>query len=257
VTEQSICLHNGPLDDLAHQWSAVFQGGPRACLDGAAALVAGGLERFRVDRIRVSVPRGAMCRRTAAYDIRQTRRLCPDDVVRIGIPRTRPAVAAVRGALWAKTDRQATYLLTLTVQQGLARPEDLGNEALRIRRDRRRHLLHEVIGELIGGARSLGELDVARELRRRGLPPPSRQCLRRNSQGRYFLDLYWSDWHLVVEVDGIHHAWIENVVGDALRQNSLAISGDTVLRLPLLGLRLQPDDFFDQIEAALRTNGWS
>jgi len=203
------------------------------------------------------VPRGAKCRRTAAYDIRQTRRLDNDDIVAIGIPRTRPAVAAVRGALWAKTDRQATYLLTLTVQQGLARPEDLGHEALRIRRDKRRNLVHEVVNELIGGARSLGELDVSRELRRRGLPPPSRQALRRDRRGRYFLDLSWPDWHLVVEVDGIHHAWVENVVADALRQNSLAIAGDTVLRLPLLGLRLQPDDFFDQIETALRTNGWS
>jgi len=46
------------------------------------------------------------------------------------------------------------------------------------------------------------------------------------------------------------------VVADALRQNSLAIAGDTVLRLPLLGLRLCADDFLDQIEEALRSNGW-
>jgi very-short-patch-repair endonuclease len=61
----------------------------------------------------------------------------------------------------------------------------------------------------------------------------------------------------VVEVDGIHHTWVENVLGDALRQNSLAIAGDTVLRLPLLGLRTCADEFFDQIEEALRANGWS
>jgi very-short-patch-repair endonuclease len=61
----------------------------------------------------------------------------------------------------------------------------------------------------------------------------------------------------VVEVDGIQHTWAENVVGDALRQNSLAIAGDTVLRVPLLGLRLNPDDFFNQIEEALTANGWS
>ena len=61
----------------------------------------------------------------------------------------------------------------------------------------------------------------------------------------------------VVEVDGIHHTWAQNVVGDALRQNSLAIAGDTVLRLPLLGLRLCADDFYAQIEEALRVNGWA
>jgi hypothetical protein len=36
----------------------------------------------------------------------------------------------------------------------------------------------------------------------------------------------------------------------------LTLDGDVVLRLPLLGLRLQPDDFFQQIEWALRKQGY-
>ncbi|WP_261376704.1 hypothetical protein [Nocardioides sp. J9] len=60
---------------------------------------------------------------------------------------------------------------------------------------------------------------------------------------------------MVVEVDGIHHSWVENVVGDALRQNALVLDGDRVLRLPLLGLRLQPDEFFAQIAVALGVAG--
>ncbi len=253
--DQSVCLHNGPVTDAQHQWAAVFQGGPRAKLDGASALVAGGLERYTVDRLRVSVPRGAQARRTARYDVRQTRRWRSDDLAPSGVPRARPAAAAVRGALWAVSDRQATYLLTVTVQQGLASAEAIGAEALIVTRDKRRLLIQAVVGELMGGARSLGEVDVARELRKRGLPAPTRQAVRKDRRGRYFLDLYWPEWRLVVEVDGIHHSWAENVVSDALRQNTLAIAGDTVLRLPLLGLRLRPDDFFEQIEAALRANG--
>jgi very-short-patch-repair endonuclease len=213
------------------------------------------LERYEVNRVRVSVPRGARIRRTRVYDIRQTRRWSATDVVSPGIPRTRPEVAAVRGALWAVSDRQAAYLLTLTVQQGLASPDQIGQELLRIRRDKRRLLLHAVVNDLLDGSRALGELDVARELRRRGLPPPDRQVLRRDRRNRYYLDLYWPTWRLVVEIDGIHHTWAENVVGDALRQNALALDGDTVLRLPLLGLRLCPDEFFDQIERALVAGG--
>jgi very-short-patch-repair endonuclease len=114
-----------------------------------------------------------------------------------------------------------------------------------------------VISDLLDGARSLGELDVARELRRRGLPEPNRQVLRKDNKKRYYLDLYWDDYGLVVEIDGIHHTWVENVVGDALRQNSLVITGDVVLRLPLLGLRLQPDAFYDQIREALVARGWN
>jgi very-short-patch-repair endonuclease len=257
IGDQSICVHTGPLSPEGHRWAAVFQGGPRAMLDGASSLEAEGLERFSLPRVRVSVPRGAKVRRNRRYDIRQTRRWSADDLVPSGIPRTRRSVAAIRGALWAATDRQATYLLALVVQQGMARPEDLGVELLRIRRDKRRLLLSVIVNDLLDGARSLGEMDMVRELRRRGLPAPDRQVLRQDSKKRYFLDLYWEDYGLVVEIDGIHHAWVENVVGDALRQNSLVITGDVVLRLPLLGLRLQPDDFFDQIADALIARGWS
>jgi very-short-patch-repair endonuclease len=251
IGDQSVCLHNGPMTDDSHRWSAVFQGGPSACLDGASALIASGLTRFDVDRHRVSVPRGARVRRTRLYDIRQTRRLRPEDRASTGIPRTRAPVAAVRAGLWAATDRQAAYVVTLTVQQGLASPEQIGRALLAVRRDKRRQLLHELVNDLVDGARALGELDVVRELRRRGLPLPQRQVLRRDARGRYYLDLYWPDHRLVVEIDGIHHAWAENVVGDALRQNSLVLAGDMVLRLPLLGLRLEPDDFFSQIGRAL------
>lgn len=73
----------------------------------------------------------------------------------------------------------------------------------------------------------------------------------------YYLDLHGPQWRLVLEVDGIHHAWAENVVGDALRQNALALQGETVLRLPLLGLRLEPDEFFGPVEEALRRAGWA
>lgn len=256
LSDQAVCLHNGPVDDVGHRWAAVLQGGPRAQLDGASSLVAAGLQRFETPQVRVSVPRGARIRRTPAYDIRQTRRWSSADLVPTGIPRTRNDVAAVRGALWARTDREATYLLTLAVQQGLAPPEQLGEQVLRIRRDKRRLLLHTVVLDLLGGARSLGEIDVGRELARRGFPPPDRQVLRRDSRNRYYLDLYWRDYRLVVEVDGIHHTWAENVVGDALRQNVLSLDGDTVLRLPLLGLRLEPDAFFAQIGAGLVAGGW-
>lgn len=257
VGDQSVCLHTGDPSTEGLHWAAVFQGGPRAHLDGVSALVVAGLARFTEGRVRVTVPRGARVRRTAKFNIRQTRRWDAGDVVSGGIPRSRPAVAAVRGALWAASARQATLVLTMVVQQGIAPADEIGIELLRVRRDKRRSLLHAVVLELLDGAGSLGELDVVRLLRRRGLPRPDRQVLRKDGRRRYYLDLYWKRWKLVVEIDGIQHAWAENVVSDALRQNALSVSGDTVLRLPVLGLRLQPEDFLDQIEAALIAGGWS
>ena len=255
VGSQSVALHTGPLSQEGLFWAAVFEAGPRAMLDGAAALVASGLEHFRLDRIRVSVPRGARVRRLRGVDVRQTRRWEADDQMSSGVPRTRPEVAAVRAALWARSNRQAALLLTMTVQQGLATAEQVGTAMLRIRRDRRRAFAHGVILDLIGGVRSLGELDVVRECRARGIPPPSRQVVRRTSNGTYYLDLVWDRWGLVVEVDGIQHQWAGQVVGDALRQNAVTLTNATVLRLPLLGLRVAPDEFFAQVVAALEAAG--
>jgi len=256
VADQVVCLHTGALPEPALHWAAVLQGGPRAHLDGVTALIASGLKRFDESRIRVSVPRGARVRRTRRFDIRQTRRWSAEDVIATGVPRTRPEVAAVRGALWARSDRQAALILTMAVQQGLATPSLLADAALALKRDRRRRLVQAVVLDLLGGARSLGEIDVARECRRRGLPEPSRQVLRRDRARRYYLDVYWDEWDVVLEIDGIQHAWAENIVGDALRQNSVAITSVTVLRLPLLGLRTHPDAFFEQISDALVAAGW-
>ncbi len=250
-------VETGPLRDGARWWAAVLEGGPRAFLDGEAALLAAGLQHFEARKIRVSVPRGARIRhRGSVCDIRQTRRWRPDDVVGDGgVPRAVPAVAAVRAALWAMTDRQATLLLTMAVQQQLVDVVQLAEQMLRIRRDRRRSMIHTLLIDLAGGVRSLGELDVLRGCRERGIPEPDQQALRRTPTGTYYLDFRWSRWRVALEVDGIQHTWIEEVVPDALRQNSIVLAGDVVLRLPVLGLRVCPDVFFDQITAALVAAG--
>lgn len=256
VGRQTICLHCGPLDIEAREWVAVLEAGPRAFLDAGSALRRLGLKGYDTPGIRISVPRGArIYRRVSGVDIRQTRRWSPKDLANTGIPCARVAVAAVRAALWARSDRQAALVLTMVVQQGLATAEMIAVELLLVRRDKRRPFVHGVMLDLIGGVRSLGELDVVRECRRRGLPEPSKQVIRRGRNGKYYLDLYWDEWRLVVEVDGIQHSWAANLVGDAVRHNDISLQGATVLRLPVLGLRVEPDTFFAQIEEALVANG--
>ncbi len=257
VGHQCLVLHTGPLVQEAREWLAVLDAGPRACLDGASSLIRAGLKNYDVDRIRVSVPRGVPVRSMEGVDVRQTRRLRLDDLSDDRLPRTRTPVAAVRAGLWARTDRQAGLLVSMAVQQRLTSPAELAVEMMRVRRDRRRMLLNELVVEIGGGAESLGEIDVARECRSRGLPEPTRQSARKGPNGRWFLDVEWKRYGVVVEVDGIQHAWAQHVVGDALRQNELAIAGALVLRLPLSGLRWAPDEFYAQVESALRSRGWS
>lgn len=255
VHSQSIAVHTGPLSRCGHHWAAVFEAGGRGCLDGVSALIASGLEHFTEDTIRVSVPRGVLARRADGVEIRQTRRLAAGDVAPSGIPRTRPEVAGVRAALWARSDKQAALLLTMVVQQRLTTAERLGAQAMRVSRDGRRLLITAVISDLLGGVRSLGEHEFAQMCRARGLPEPSRQVVRRAPDGRWYLDVCWEEWGVVVEVDGIQHEWAVNVVADALRHNAIALERAIVLRLPLLGLRVAPDGFFEQIVEALVGQG--
>jgi len=163
------------------------------------------------------------------------------------------------------TDKQAALVLTMTVQQGLATAESIGKEMLKVRRDRRRGLVQAVILDLLGGVRSLGELDVARECRRRRLPEPSRQVVRRGRNGHYYLDVYWDQFRIVVEIEGFHHLLPGVAIADSLRQNQLTLDRDRVLRIPVLGLRVaEAEDglrvaeaaFLDQVEELLRRHGW-
>lgn len=256
VWTRSICLHTGEVTTLGRQWAAVFEGGDRGMLDGESSLIASGLKNYTSSVHRVSVPRGVKPLRGTGLDVRRTRRWSADDKVATGVPRTRVPVAAVRAAMWAVSDKQAALLLTMPVQQGMTTADLTGQALLAVKRDRRRELMHAVVLDLLGGVRSLGELDFARECRRRGLPEPDRQAVRKGKDGRYYLDVCWDDFRLVVEIDGIHHTWATEVVPDALRQNEVALGKATVLRLPLLGLRVAADEFFDQVERGLRDGGW-
>jgi len=256
VWSRSVCLHTGDVSALGRQWAAVFEGGHRAMLDGETSLIASGLTNYQSSVLRVSVPRGVKPLRGAGLDIRRTRRWSGGDLVATGVPRTRVPVAAVRAAMWARSDKQASLLLLMPVQQGMTTPELIGRALLAVRRDRRRELMHAVVNDMLGGVRSVGELDFARECRRRGIPEPDRQVVRRGKDGRYYLDVCWDDFGLVVEIDGIHHSWAASVVPDAIRQNEVALGRATVLRLPLLGMRVAADEFFDQVERGLRDGGW-
>ncbi|GAA5124898.1 hypothetical protein GCM10023339_47170 [Alloalcanivorax gelatiniphagus] len=255
VHSQVVAVHLGPLPVLGTLWAAVLEGGPQAYLDGASALLAEGLTGFTWDVVRVSVPMASRARAAPGLQVVRTRRHDPRVVVRSGVPRARPDVAAVHAAIWARSDKQAALLLTMPVQQRLTTAERIGQSLLAVHRDNRRRLMHATVLDLIDGVRSISEAEFAAECRRRGLPEPTRQVVRRGKDGTSYLDVCWEEWGVVVEVDGIQHTWATNVVHDALRHNAVTLDGSVVLRLPLLGLRVAADDFFAQIELALRDRG--
>lgn len=253
---QTVVLHNGPLPPAARRWVAVLEGGPRAAVSGVTALQEAGIDVLGDATVHVIVARGSRRVRLNGVHFHESRRWNEADVRRDGIPRVIAPVAAVHAALWARTDREATLLLTLAVQQRKATPAELHDAAVSVRRDRRRALLTGVISELAGGVRSLNELDVARAMRSRGLPEPSRQHLRRRPSGHQYLDAEFEEYAVTVEIDGPQHDEPAARLDDLVRDVGLAAEGRTVVRIPMVAWRLGEARVLDALEELFGSRGW-
>lgn len=238
----------------ARWWWAIWESGPGAVLDGVTALQAAGLRSWTAGQVDISVRAGNRVHPLDGVTLHRPRRLGP--VVSGGLRRVRPELAVLRAAEWARSDRAAMTLVAMTVQQRLVPGDRVLAHWAAVRRSRRRAVLHDVIRDVCDGAHSLGELDLSRMCRRRGLPGPSRQVLRTGAAGTVHLDVRWERFGVHVEVNGVQHGLGMAPVHDALRQNDQAVDGDRSLVVPVLGPRLYPDAFLDQIERALRFGGW-
>lgn len=252
---QTIAVHTRDLSLQERLWRAVWEVGERiAALDGVSGLIASGLTGFDERLIHVSIVHTARRPPVDGVRLHKVPRRHPHELVGTGLRRTRPAAAALRGAHWAVSDRQAALILAMTVQQRLASGADLVRASSVIRGRARRRFVAQVIRDLADGAHSLGELDFAAICRARGLPEPERQAVRRGPTGRIYLDVRWA-CGVVVEIDGSQHRQGLAVTDDNLRQNAVTIGGDLVLRIDLIGLRLMEGAFLDQVAAALASRG--
>ena len=243
---------------LACSPRADVAGAPTAALGGLTALHAAGLQGIDGDGLVHVVARKSSHPRSHSPGVRvhETRRWRDEDVVAEPIPRVRTPMAAVQAALWARSDREAALLLIAPVQQRLATAASVAEALEVVRRDRRRPLMRSVVGELVDGVQSLNELDFATLCRARGFPEPSRQVVVRTTSGRAYLDVRWARYKVVVEIDGVGHLRPEQWLDDDARHGEIALSGDLVLPIPSIGLRLDPDRWLDLVERALRRGGW-
>lgn len=253
---QVIVLHTGPLLPRANRWAGVLATGPRAALDGVSALQEAAVTGLDDEVVHVIVPRGAEPRRVPGVRVHESRRFSEEDVIRPGIPRVRPAVAAVHAALWAVTDRQALLFPMLVVQQRRATVEQLTDAISAVRRHPRRRLLLNLVRDLAGGVRSLHELDVAQDLRRRGLPEPDRQAVRKRRSGVEYLDCEFTAYGVVLEIDGAGHEDPSQQLVDVLRDIAVATDGQTTIRLPVQAYHLGKEQILDRIAELLQARGW-
>lgn len=249
----------GEVTESGRLWTALFETGGDPALDGASGLNGLGMTGYRLRTIDVSVGPGHKPARRPLRGVVVHRPYARGRVIRgpTGLPVVEPAVATIRAGQWAVSDRQAAFLLCLSMQQRMADPDAVRRVWSAVRRSPRRRFLDDVVPAVTDGVQALGELDFAGECRRRRLPEPTRQAVRALPGRVAFLDAEFDPYGFSVEIDGIHHLETAQAIGDMLRQNDVVILGTSVLRIPVIGFHLDRNPFMDQVQRMLESRGWA
>jgi very-short-patch-repair endonuclease len=257
-----VVLHNGPLTERQRHWIAVLHAGPSAVLFGSSALRASGVALPAAGPVHVAVPRGS---HAADLDdpricirVHELRRWSVDDVHPVLEPRRhRTARAAVDAATLAATDNAVRSLFCAVVQQRHVAAPALRAAVERTSRVRKRGVMREVLADIEGGSQSLPELLFVRAIRRAGLPIPTRQQRVQRPDGTWYLDAVWSEFGLVVEIDGAQHQDVLAREADAARDRELAIIGVSCVRFSAWVVRRDERVVADTVERLLRARGWA
>ncbi len=252
--------HNGPLTAGQALWVAVLATGEGALLAGLTAAREGGFRWHRPGPIHLLVPDGHrypdLRRRLplemSAVVVHRTA-ILPDTHVQVGRPtRTTMPRGLVDAAQWARSHDEARTIVAAACQQRLVTPAEIRAVLSVLPRAHRRRLVLETLTLVEGGATALSEIDLVKLCRRHHLPAPELQERRRDQAGRNrYLDAYWREQRVHVEVDGAHHMEAGQWEADMRRQNEIWIRGDRVLRFSAWQVRHRADDVVAQLRAAL------
>lgn len=250
---------SGPLTEEQRLWVAVLACGDGAVLAGATAAARTGLRGHLESAVHVLTRAELHPERPPSWVAsHRTTVLNGLDANMLNMPpQTRPARSIVDAAQWAGSDDRARAIVFAGFQQRLVYGREVHEVLERLPRARRHALISEAATDAIGGAQSLPEAEVTRMLRRHGLPLPSRQVRRRDASGRLrYLDLYYDEWKLHIEIDGAQHMEVSHWWSDMERQNDVWIAGDRVLRYPAWAIRHKESKVAAQICRALVVAGW-
>jgi len=251
-----VAMQNAPLTYDQRLWLGVLHGGEGAVLTHLTACRRAGLEWKGDDRIHVLTPKGDLVDPLPGFVFHQTRRPYQRwlRAVPSGPPRLPIEHAALLTAERDRYVRRAIGLLAASVQQRLTTAGDLMATKGQIRKLRHGDIFMLALGDIEGGAQSFAEIDVGTHCARAGLAQPTRQAVRRDTDGRRrYLDCEWQlpDGKVVVlEIDGSFHLQVGNWWRDMKRERGVVLSRSTVLRCASIELRLEPWEVMSDLREA-------
>lgn len=254
-----VVTHNGPLSRLETIAVAWLAAPPGSVVSGLTALELDGLTGFDDTRIFLTLPQGRRPTTLPPTELHWSTCLEPGvDVHLVREPRrTTFARSLVDAASWSTHQRRVRVLVIAAFQQGLVNADAVTEALARRGTCRHRALIIESVLDALGGIQSLPERDFTWIWRVLGLPRPARQQRVKGADGRYYLDVYWRELDLAVEIHGAPHRAVERWDADVVRGNEVAITGSRVLVFTSFAIRHDRAVVADQLLRMARHCGWT
>ncbi|HEY2280231.1 MAG TPA: type IV toxin-antitoxin system AbiEi family antitoxin domain-containing protein [Streptosporangiaceae bacterium] len=242
-------------------WAVLVRAGPDAALSHETAAELFGFARHFGDRaapIHVTVPRdrrshqipGAILHRVGNVAVWRHPYLLP--------PRTRvePTILDLVGS--SETAEEAFGWMCRAMGKGLTNTDRL-YDAIQLRRNLRwRAVILESLGDVERGVRSNLELRYVRGVERaHGLPEAGRQVRVLRLGRPCYLDNFYAEWLVGVELDGLVAHPPGERWRDFRRDNAGAADGITTLRYGWADVTGRPCQVAGQVATVLQRHGWA
>ncbi len=254
-----VVLHNGPLTQPQRVWVAALAAPCGSALWGSTAAALDGFRDMVEDgRVHIVLPVGSRRLPVPWVQSHWSAQLGSDDVHPLAEPRrTRLPRSLLDLACDARNGRRAAAVLFAGAQQRLVTADMLQQALDRRGPCRHRAVILETLADIEGGIHSVPEHNFDRIVKRRGLPMPTRQVVRRRPNGRYYLDVLWEEFGLAVEIDGSHHRTAAQWDDDLDRTAVVVAGGLRQIRFSSFAVRRRADRVGDLMVLALQSGGWA
>jgi hypothetical protein len=256
VGQNVVLLQNAPPLRNQVMWLAVLDAGDDAALGSHTSLELAEFRGFSREstEIHLIVRRGSRPTPMLGVSVHESRRLQLEDIIHTrGLPRTETARSVLDAAAWQPYPRFACLMVAAAVQQRLTMAARLDAAMRTVGRIRHKAYLRLAIADVVTGAESLGEIDLAHLCRKFGLVALTRQSRRKDASGRWrYLD---SEWDLpngevvVLEIDGGHDLEVAHWEADMKRERAVVITRRWVLRATVFEIRLEAASVFSDLRA--------
>jgi hypothetical protein len=257
VFRSTYATFSGPIPREALLWAAVLRAGPGATLSHHSAAELAGLVDDPGSPIHVTVPGNRRPQRIPGVVTHLSQRVHTARHPTRLPPQTRIEETVIDLSQSVASLEQALGWITRACGRRLTRPERIVEALADRKKVRWRDEILAALTDVATGAHSALELRYLRDVERaHGLPSGSRQHTVFRAGGRFYDDVRYAEFGIVIELDGRAAHPEEARWRDLRRDNLSVVQGRRVLRYGWADVAGRPCDVAAQVAEVLRTAGW-